>query len=145
MKVETACCAPDWSEDTFSFVVTPVAVVAVRLRVTPVRRPVTTLLALLNEAHRVLEPGGLLILETPNCGNLLVASTNFHLDPTHRHPLPPLLLSFSLEQAGFGGIQTRLLHPYGPEYPVADSSPLAARFNEFLYGPQDYAVLATNA
>ena len=107
--------------------------------------PFSTLLALLNEAHRVLEPGGLLILETPNCGNLLVASTNFHLDPTHRHPLPPLLLSFSLEQAGFGGIQTRLLHPYGPEYPVADSSPLAARFNEFLYGPQDYAVLATNA
>jgi O-antigen chain-terminating methyltransferase len=84
-------------------------------------------------------------METPNCGNLLVASDSFHLDPTHRSPLPPLLLSFSAEHAGFREIKTLLLHPYGLEDRVADSSPLAARFNEFFYGPQDYAVIAYNA
>ncbi len=38
-----------------------------------------------------------------------------------------------------------LLHPYTSEHRVADSSALADRFNDFFYGPQDYAVVAYNA
>ena len=66
-----------------------------------------TLLTLVSEALRVLAPGGLLILETPNPENILVASRHFYLDPTHRHPLPPPLLGFLPEYAGFA--RTRIM------------------------------------
>ena len=53
------------------------------------------------EAKRVLEPGGLLIFETPNPENLVVGATTFYLDPTHNHPIPPVLLQFVCEYSGF--------------------------------------------
>lgn len=56
---------------------------------------------LIANARRVLRPGGIMILETPNPENLIVGLVNFHLDPTHRKPLPPLLTSFLTEHAGF--------------------------------------------
>ncbi|HEY1150376.1 MAG TPA: class I SAM-dependent methyltransferase, partial [Pseudoduganella sp.] len=48
---------------------------------------------LIAEALRALQPGGLLIMETPNPENLTVGATSFYMDPTHLHPLPPSLLS----------------------------------------------------
>ena len=57
--------------------------------------------ALAAEALRVLQPGGLLILETPNPENLVVGATSFYRDPSHLRPLPPELLSFAVEHAGF--------------------------------------------
>lgn len=56
---------------------------------------------LVAEAHRVLKPAGLLILETPNAENLAVGTERFYLDPTHEKPIPYLLLSFLTEYAGF--------------------------------------------
>lgn len=56
---------------------------------------------LIKEALRVLQPGGLLIMETPNPENLTVGATSFYLDPSHLHPLPPGLLGFAAEHAGF--------------------------------------------
>lgn len=57
--------------------------------------------ALIAEALRVLQPGGLLILETPNPENLVVGASSFYRDPSHVRPLPPELLSFAAEHAGF--------------------------------------------
>ncbi|HEX7044660.1 MAG TPA: methyltransferase type 11, partial [Burkholderiales bacterium] len=57
--------------------------------------------ALVHEALRVLQPGGLLILETPNPENVVVGCTRFYLDPTHRRPIPPQLLSFLAEYYGY--------------------------------------------
>lgn len=54
------------------------------------------------EAHRVLQPGGLLIFETPNPENLTVGASSFYLDPSHERPLPPALLAFAVEFGGFG-------------------------------------------
>lgn len=56
---------------------------------------------LVAQAHRVLKPGGLLILETPNPENLVVGACNFFLDPTHLRPIPPPLLSFLPEYHGY--------------------------------------------
>lgn len=53
------------------------------------------------EALRVLQPGGLLIMETPNPENIMVATRDFYLDPTHKKPIPPELLRFLTEHSGF--------------------------------------------
>jgi len=60
-----------------------------------------TLQELVKEAMRVLKPGGLLILETPNPENLVVGASSFYLDPTHQRPIPPMLLAFLSEYTGF--------------------------------------------
>ncbi|PNS09206.1 methyltransferase domain-containing protein [Solilutibacter silvestris] len=59
------------------------------------------LVALLDEAHRTLQPGGLLILETPNPENFAVSSIDFYNDPTHRNPIPPNTLKWMVEARGF--------------------------------------------
>ncbi len=59
-----------------------------------------------SEALRVLKPGGLLIMETPNPENIVVSTCNFYLDPTHQRPIPPQLLSFLPEYHGFARIKT---------------------------------------
>jgi O-antigen chain-terminating methyltransferase len=64
--------------------------------------PFELLQTLVAEARRVLLPGGLLILETPNPENLVVGASSFYLDPTHLRPLPPQLLAFVTEFGGFG-------------------------------------------
>ncbi|CAN7708061.1 class I SAM-dependent methyltransferase [Duganella sp. LjRoot269] len=64
--------------------------------------PFELLQALVAEAQRVLLPGGLLIMETPNPENLVVGASSFYLDPTHLRPLPPQLLAFVTEFGGFG-------------------------------------------
>lgn len=64
--------------------------------------PHARLQLLFERAYRALIPGGLLILETPNPENIQVATCNFHLDPSHLKPLPPVLLAF---MAGFHGFE----------------------------------------
>lgn len=102
------------------------------------------LIRMLDEAFRVLRPGGLLICETPNPGNLLVACTSFYMDPTHERPVPPLLLQFLAEQRGFVRNSLVYLHPH-PEYLRLSGSETEERLNQLLYGPQDYAVIGYKA
>jgi O-antigen chain-terminating methyltransferase len=63
--------------------------------------PFEKLQTLVSEALRVLKPAGLMILETPNPENIVVGSKSFYIDPTHERPIPPELLSFVVEHAGF--------------------------------------------
>ena len=93
---------------------------------------------LVQQAHRVLVPGGVLILETPNPDNLVVASCNFYLDPSHIKPIPSLLLSFTANYAGFA--RTKLIG-------LQESSSLRFKANlqleDVLAGASpDYAVLS---
>jgi SAM-dependent methyltransferase len=60
-----------------------------------------TLIELIEQAHRVVQPGGLVIFETPNPENVVVGSCNFYIDPTHQRPLPPVLTQFLVEAGGF--------------------------------------------
>lgn len=99
-----------------------------------------TLLALLYEIIRVLRPGGLVIFETPNPENVSVANHNFYVDPTHKNPLPIPMMKFLLESRGLDRVEVIKLHP--SETPrVEGSTDLIERFNEYFYGPMDYAIL----
>jgi len=102
--------------------------------------PLKTLITLLNEALRVLRPGGAVIFETPNPENVLVGSKYFYMDPTHRNPLPSELLEFLLESRGFEAIEILNLHPWESAR-VAGEGELTERFNNYFYGPMDYAIV----
>jgi O-antigen chain-terminating methyltransferase len=108
--------------------------------------PFSLVLKLLDEAVRVLQPGGIAILETPNPKNVLVGSANFYIDPTHRNPVHPETLKHLMEARGFVRNETLMLHPCPPQMRIPDAdSELARRFNEYFYGPQDYAVVGYRA
>jgi len=100
------------------------------------------LMKLLDETVRVLKPGGLAIFETPNPENILVGACSFYLDPTHRNPLPPAMMKFLADSRGLCRVEIKHLHPYDEVLRIRDDgSDLTKRFNDFFYGPQDYAVL----
>ncbi|HEY0006743.1 MAG TPA: methyltransferase domain-containing protein [Pyrinomonadaceae bacterium] len=102
--------------------------------------PVETLVKLIDEAVRLVKPGGALVFETPNPQNVLVGSCNFYFDPTHRNPLPGPVLKFMVEARGFARVEIINLNPSTAER-IKDESDLAKRFNEYFYGPMDYAVV----
>ncbi len=102
--------------------------------------PFPALMTLLDEILRTLMPGGLVILETPNPENLVVGGCNFYLDPSHHHPLPSPLLHLLVESRGFSRTEIVKLHANDAAR-VQESSELALRFNNFMFGHLDYAVI----
>jgi O-antigen chain-terminating methyltransferase len=102
-------------------------------------------------AARAIRPGGLFIVETQNPENVVVGSSSFYLDPTHRRPVPPALLSFIVAARGFDGVEIRrlarpeqqagLARPK-PDEPWADAvAALVDVVNFHLFSPADYAVV----
>ena len=101
-----------------------------------------TLIALFDAALRALNKDGLIIFETPNPENLVVGSCNFYYDPTHQHPIVPVVAEFIARQRGFARAEILRLHPFPENLQLTEDSEIARRFNRAMYGSQDYAVLA---
>ena len=80
-------------------------------------------------------------METPNPENLTVGATSFYLDPTHLHPLPPLLLSFATEHAGFARAKIVRLQ----EEPHLHTGAALGLINVLEGVSPDYAVVAQKA
>lgn len=107
-------------------------------------------------AHEKLRPGGLLLVETLNPQSLYIFARAFYADPTHDTPVHPAYLRFLLEQAGFVdvAIEWRSPPPDGEALRPIDAeggepdlvrqlNANIERVNAILFGPQDYAILAT--
>ena len=105
--------------------------------------PTETAVAWLLEIRRVLRPGGMLILETPNAENLMVGASTFYCDPTHRHPVPAELLRFILEFARFDVVEILPLQPNEPMLDVASGEDWPPTLRELLGGPRDIGIVAT--
>ena len=98
------------------------------------------LLQLLVEIHRVLRPGGVVVVETPNPKNLVVGACNFYADPTHRQPLFPETLQFLLDSVGFAQTRITYLHP-AEGSPFNNSEPGSRELHAWLFGPRDFAAI----
>ena len=98
----------------------------------------TQLRQVVEDALRVLKPGGLLIMETPNPENIVVGTSNFYLDPTHQRPIPSLLLSFLTEHQGFA--RTKVLRLQ--ESPTLLQQQVLSLHDVFNGASPDYAVIA---
>ncbi len=100
------------------------------------------ILLFLKECYRTLKSGGILIIETPNPLNILIATYYFHLDPTHVAPIPKELLHFYIEETGFKVMEEQMLRPlnfipytYEKDDPIRD---IIFRFNM----EQAYSIVA---
>ncbi|WP_214401137.1 methyltransferase domain-containing protein [Pseudonocardia lacus] len=109
------------------------------------------LLGLLAAARRALRPGGLFLAETPDPTNLVMGACNFHIDPTHRNPVPPAQLEFLVGAVGFTDVEIVRLHPKEDldlsglrldGISARASAAVALALQKGLFGTQDYAVLA---
>ncbi len=111
------------------------------------------LLEFIKLCHQKIRRGGALVLETPNPTNLVVGAAEFYLDLTHRRPIHPLALSHLVESLGFVDVELRNLQPAEPELllrltsgstgDLATENENWRRLNDLLFGPRDYAVIAT--
>jgi O-antigen chain-terminating methyltransferase len=97
--------------------------------------------SLVQEALRVLRPGGLLIMETPDPENLSVGSASFYLDPTHVRPLPAGLLSFLPQHYGFERVKILRLQ----ELPGLATKAAPSLLNVLRDASADFAVVAQKA
>lgn len=110
--------------------------------------PFDVLIRMLDECRRVLVPGGVLALETPNPENPWVGSHFFYMDPTHRNPIPPLALHWLVGARGF--IDNRIerwtvARDLGAPPLLSAEVPGAASLNVLLaqtHIAPDYAIIA---
>jgi len=93
---------------------------------------------LINLLARKMNRGALVAIETPNPECLAIFATHFYLDPTHTRPVPPPLLRFYLEEAGFVNIEVERLAPAVESIPALAELPAGVR--ETLFGGLDYAI-----
>jgi SAM-dependent methyltransferase len=116
--------------------------------------PASRLVELVALAADKLRPGGLVVAETINPASLYVYGHALYLDPTHTTPIHPLYLSFLCQEAGFASVEVQhRSHPpdaeklpavTGADTELVDGvNRTIERLNDLLFGPQDYAVLAT--
>jgi O-antigen chain-terminating methyltransferase len=104
-------------------------------------------------AAEMVRPGGKVIVETVNPESLFTYARAFWLDPDHVRPVHRGLLEFLFTEAGFAKLEVEWRSPV-----PADEQLIAvpgegeqteavnenfARINRLLFGPQDYALIAT--
>ena len=106
---------------------------------------------LTREIKRVLKKNGVVLFETPNPDNLLVATSNFYVDPTHLRLIPQKLVEFVLNDTGFyktfsWGVNESSTRPKNikvsdilggssPDYAIfglANHTPLSSKIEEVL-------------
>jgi O-antigen chain-terminating methyltransferase len=103
--------------------------------------PLETLKQVVQEAHRVLMPGGLLLLQAAHPDNMLTDSHQAVLDATRSQFISPIVLAFLPEYFGFETIKTVRLH----EQLGVAAQQLVGLVNVLKDASPSYAVIAQKA
>lgn len=69
------------------------------------------LIELVGLAYRKMEPGGYVVVETPNPQCLLIFASFFYADLSHVQPIHPETMRFLLLSAGFRDVEIKLTNP----------------------------------
>ncbi len=111
-----------------------------------------SLFELVDHALRTLQPGGILILETPNPRNLVIGAAEFWIDPTHLRPLHPQFLEYLLINRGFVDVELRTTNAPGGSFDLArlgneddELHRMGQHLNGLLFSGGDFAVVARRA
>lgn len=114
--------------------------------------PVDALVALFLESSRVLEPGGLLMIETPNAESMAMSASDFWRDPTHIAPRHVAALTVLAREHAFAIEEVRAVHelPEGTRIPILESDPpelqrVMHAVNDRLFAPQDLRLVLRRA
>jgi SAM-dependent methyltransferase len=105
-------------------------------------------MSVIDEAARVLRPGGALIVECPNPETLRVGGSLFWIDPTHRSPVHAQAVEFAARAVGLEVVATRFMRPFPADQALARPGQpdavfdLASRLDAWLSGPRDFVVVA---
>jgi O-antigen chain-terminating methyltransferase len=109
-------------------------------------------------AADAIAPGGRLVIETINPESLFVFASAFYVDLGHLRPLHPLTLRFLAEKNAFQDIRVKYSSKPDPEIapqaiPLTGTEPLDTvirdvnenfrRIAKIVFGPQDFALIAT--
>jgi SAM-dependent methyltransferase len=110
------------------------------------------LVALLQRAHDVLRPGGVLALETVNVACWFAFFQSYVRDITHVRPLHPETLAYFVRASGFPHVDVQFRSPYPEAHklqhvPGGDALHYAVnanvdKLNSLLFTHLDYAVIA---
>jgi 2-polyprenyl-3-methyl-5-hydroxy-6-metoxy-1,4-benzoquinol methylase len=90
-------------------------------------------------AAQKLRRGGVIAIETPNPECLAIFATHFYLDPTHSRPIPHTLLTFYLEEYGFGHLEVFRRSPAVESVPALADLP--QDFREAFFDGLDYGII----
>lgn len=112
------------------------------------------LLKFIKLAYTKLKPAGTIVLETINPQCLTASANWFYMDLSHVKPVHPLTIQFIFEAEGFKSIQLKYLNPItdrsipkltieGVNGNLEEFNQAVEKLNQFLYGPQDYAIIGT--
>jgi 2-polyprenyl-3-methyl-5-hydroxy-6-metoxy-1,4-benzoquinol methylase len=122
------------------------------------------LLALLDQAQRVLRPGSQVVLETINVASVTAFFESYIRDITHARPLHPATLRYLVVASGFADVSIRYSAPIPPANRLQPAPPLlrrvsgeahdalteladaidgnVERLNRLMFADMDYAVVA---
>lgn len=109
------------------------------------------MIGLIRLAYKKLQPNACILLETINVQALYGYLNYFYMDLSHERPVHPETLKFILEAEGFSNIQILYSSPVEdmaiPPLHInneenSEFNRYIDKLNNFLYGPQDYAVIA---
>jgi SAM-dependent methyltransferase len=115
------------------------------------------LIELVGLAYRKMEPGGYVVIETPNPQCLLIFASFFYADLSHVQPIHPETMRFLLLSAGFRDVEIKLTNPVprnqrlgkvtvGEVKPgdtwVDELNANVDKLNSVLFSYMDYAAIA---